>query len=78
MKLEKIESDIKQRKIQLARCLSSLKFFNSLPVSEDNRSTQALVEYEAFFLHDQLERYNNIYSIVRDEEKESVTDEALF
>ena len=66
--LQEIEHEIKQRESCLIRCEYSLALLNSLPLSEENESKKKLMEYEAFFLHDQLDKYYSIYAILREEQ----------
>jgi len=72
MQLDELLHDIKRREECLTRCLFGLQVLSSLP---EEREALRLMEQEAFFLRDQLDRYYSVYAILREEQ--GSTDEML-
>ena len=68
METNELEREIKRREEQLNRCHCGLALLNSLPLDEETRVKKRLIEQEAFFIHDQLDKYYSIYAILRDEQ----------
>ena len=68
MEIKALEREIEHREDYLMRCDSNLKFLQSIPDREQNQDAIRLVEQEAFFLRDQLDKYHIIYTILREEQ----------
>lgn len=66
MQLTEIEHEIKRREEYLTRCLFNMQVLSSSP---EEKEIIRLMEQEAFFLRDQLDKYYSVYSILREEQE---------